>query len=189
MLSHKELLEGTLVSHDELSQVPPPWWKKYVIGIIAFFLLILLLVYFLSGNVIDTIESKFITQGEQDGLLSFNGITIQLSPDVLMQLRQEYLTKQEREIKACLIGTYEEHTSPVLYNIHKITFPEIISATVAHISTEYCPNGTLIHLHSHPTNRCIASDTDKQTHARLKQSNEHLLMIVMCNVNSFSIYQ
>jgi hypothetical protein len=164
-----------------------PKWKSYAIRITAIVLLLLVLSYFLViSGAYEQIMGLFTTKTENKGIITAGNVTLEIQPEVLKKLQDAFLQHQDREIKACLTGTYD--STKKYYTISEIKFPGIVSADVVHITTDECPSDTLVDLHSHPVNYCTASDTDIKTYTMSKNSNPNLLMVVMCNTNRFSVY-
>ncbi len=172
---------------DEPSNGPlsdEPWWKPYFIRVIAVILILMIasLALFSVGveRVISVVEAPRIG----GNTIEMKGVRITLGENVLLRLRDEFLSHPEREIKACLYGN-KKGTD---YAITSITFPTVLSANVMHISTEGCPTSALIDLHSHPINQCIPSEVDINSYNARKGSNPDLVMMIMCNTDRFAVY-
>ena len=157
----------------------PPFYRKPLLILVSLFLLFLVL----SLTFIDTIQGIVQSKSIQDNTLFFPNTTILFSNNTLQLLQQEYLSNPEREIKACLFG--EVNNS--LYYIARIEFPKIVRANAIHIVAVQCPEATLIDLHSHPINSCLASNQDMMTYKGLKSQNSVLKMLVMCSRTRFAL--
>ncbi len=160
---------------------PPSKLKKAIIVIIAIFLVFLMVTYIFvtSGAVHGFLTSKKISNFQ----IKTNDLTIIFQDNTLEQLQEHYIKNNHREIKACLQGTKQNN----IYTINKITFPDVSSASVVHIQAKYCPENTLIDLHSHPINRCLASEQDLRYFSEIKILNQNLVMLVMCSKSRFSV--
>ena len=88
------------------------------------------------------------------------------------------------EFVLCLIGDKEKD-----YIITEIYKPEIIRQMFNSVSFKQCSKETLIVLHSHPNNRCIASSQDISMLNDLKNINQDSAMMIMCNQGRFSLYK
>jgi len=175
-MSHEEFLDGLEKGEEYIE----PKWKKPLIMILGVFLVFLILGYYLvvSDALIGIINSKTV----QDSVLQAKGVKIIFQNSTLELLQQEYLKNQKREIKACLSGKVENNE----YIINSISFPKVLSASVAHIQTPGC-HEAIIDLHSHPINRCVPSNQDLRNFGRNKRTNPELIMMVMCWKNRFSV--
>jgi len=160
-------------------EVPEPRWKKPLILVIGIFLVLLMVSYSLVAS--DTLQGLLTSVVVKEDTLNSKNTTIIFLNNSLAVLQEEYIANQEREIKACLIGT----TDGKVYNVNRIHFPKVLAASVIHIVTPGCPEDTIIDLHSHPVNRCIASAQDMLHFGQVKQ--EHLMMMVMCGPKRFSV--
>ena len=98
-------------------------------------------------------------------------------------LKEEYLNNEHVEISVCLQG-YKE----IIYYVTSLYFPEIIEQSVDHVKFRQCPKETIIWLHSHPYNKCIASEQDILTLKKQKEISEDILMLIMCSTNQFNAY-
>jgi proteasome lid subunit RPN8/RPN11 len=125
------------------------------------------------------IQSKSLRNQE----LIFRNTSIIFEGDTLQQLQTEFISNEHREIKACLFGTQTNSA----YIISKVEFSEIIRANVVHVVSVSCPINTLIDLHSHPINQCLASDQDISVYDKAKNSNPQLRMMVMCSSTRFAL--
>ncbi len=152
--------------------------RKMIFSAIAVVLLILVMSYS-AAVIIDIpglIMSKEVFGNDYQGEVFFMNGT-------LVEIQQEYLNNQNREIKACLYG----HIEGGRYYIENVEFPQIYSASVQHITADNCADA-LIDLHSHPWYKCRASQQDMDNLKSNQQDNPQLKMMVMCGTNRFSIY-
>lgn len=147
----------------------------------ALVLITFTILYFYSGHIIGMIASTKV----KDNTLEQEGITIRFEGQTLQELQEHYVENEHREIKACLIGKIDGKE----YRVKEIYFPEVIDSSVIHIRTGICPLKTIIDLHSHPINKCIASETDLRYFSRFKKSKPALLMMIMCAKERFNLYQ
>ena len=168
------------ISPEELEQpIPEPWWHKPLLIVIGVFLALLVV----SFSFIDTIQGIIQSKTLQDNKLNFPNATILFENNTLQQLQNEFISNEYREIKACLFGKQQNAT----YIISSVEFPEIIRANVIHVVSVLCPQNTLIDLHSHPINKCLASDQDVSVYKNLLKNNPSLRMMVMCSSSRFAL--
>lgn len=153
------------------SKKPSKWIFIFLIALIALFGL----VHFLDNFIVSEVV--------QDQVLNFQELTIVFQKGSLKEFQEEYLQNQDREIKACLFGKKLGST----YYVDKVTFPEIIDADVFHVESFACPEDTLIDLHSHPVNSCIASEQDISVLNKLKNNNPDFIMLIMCSLERFAL--
>ena len=172
------VLEG--INPEELEQpIPESPWRKPFLFVVGIFLLLLVVSLSFSDTFSGIVHSKRVKQSA----LYFPGATVIFEGETLQQLQNEFIAHEDREIKACLFGSKEDSS----YIISKVEFPEIIRANVIHVVSVSCPVETLIDLHGHPINSCLASAQDVSVYEKLKQSNPDVRMMVMCSSTRFAI--
>lgn len=167
------------ISPTELEELPEPFWRRPLLMIVGLFLIVL----FLSLSFPDTLQGIVQSKTVIENKLNFPNATILFENNTLELLQEEFIDNEHREIKACLFGRNEGG----LYYIEKIEFPEIIRANVIHVVSVPCSIDTLIDLHSHPINSCLASEQDISVYESLKQANPSLRMMVMCSSTRFAL--
>lgn len=175
-----------LAEESSLGSERPEQKKSLFFIIFAILVILSLLVYFIFQ--FDIILSFARSQTLDDNTITYSNITIVFAEEVLESLQRAYLDSQEREIKACLYGNHSRSDGTEQYLFTDISFPEIVSASVVHITTSMCPQTSLGVLHSHPINRCIASDQDMRSLHNYQESNPESIALIMCNTRRFSIY-
>jgi proteasome lid subunit RPN8/RPN11 len=173
------VLEGIKPEELEVPEEPDPWWRRPFVIVIGIFLLVLILSLTLFDAINGIIQSKSIKNHE----LIFGNAKIVFEGNTLRQLQDEFISNEHREIKACLFGEQRESA----YIISKVEFPSIIQANVVHVVSVPCPENTLIDLHSHPINQCLASEQDISVYNRAKELNLQLRMMVMCSSTRFAL--
>ena len=159
--------------------IEEPKWKKPLLIGVGILLLALIFSLSFADSLMGIIQSKTTT----NNALFFRDSTIIFEGNTLEQLRNEFTVNEHREIKACLFGTKENSN----YIIDKVEFPEVIRASAIHIVSTPCPIDIIIDLHSHPINRCLASNQDLLYYSRLKKSNPDLRLMVMCSTTRFAL--
>lgn len=166
--------------HDlDLDDRPEPWWRKP--ALLAVGILLAFLVFSLSF--LSTAMSIAPSRPVEQNVLHFPNITIVFQDDTLESLQSHYIDNQEREIKACLSGSIDNS----IYYVSKIDFPEVISASVAHVHASGCSDGSIIDLHSHPVHNCIASDQDVSVLDSYRARDESKQMLIMCSLTRFAL--
>lgn len=175
---HNPVFEG--IDPEELEQpIPESPWRRPILIVIGFFLLMLVV----SLSFYDALSGIIHSERVTDSALYFPNATVIFEGNTLVQLQDEFITNENREIKACLFGSKEDSS----YIISRVEFPEIIRANVIHVVSVPCPIETLIDLHGHPINQCLASAQDVSVYERMKQSSPDLRMMVMCSSTRFAI--
>ena len=172
-----DVFEG--INLEELEQEQPePWWRQPLIVVIGAFLLVLVVSISFSDALQGIIQSKSVKDNE----LVFGNASVVFENNTLELLQNEFVSNENREIKACLFGVQAGSS----YIISRVEFPEVVRANVLHIVSIPCPIDTLIDLHSHPINQCLASEQDIAVYAENRKSNPSLRMMVMCSSSRFA---
>ncbi len=174
-----DVFEGINPKELEAPEEPEPWWRRPVVIFIGVFLLILVFSLSFSDVFQGIVQSKSVKQNA----LFFPNSTIVFENDVLESLQDEYISNEHREIKACLFGSVDDGH----YIISNVSFPEVIRANVIHVVSVSCPENTLIDLHGHPINSCLASEQDVSVYGELKQRNPAIRMMIMCSSTRFAL--
>ncbi len=172
------VLEGIDPAELEQPILESPWKKPFLI-LVGIFLLFLIV----SLSYSDMLQGIIHSSRLKENVLYFPSATVIFEGNTLEELQKEFIAHENREIKACLFGRKEDSA----YIISKVEFPEIIRANVIHVVSIPCPVDTLIDLHGHPINQCLASEQDVSVYEKLKQSNPVLRMMVMCSSTRFAI--
>jgi proteasome lid subunit RPN8/RPN11 len=173
-----DVFEG--INPEDLEQeIPESRWRGPVVIFLGLFLLALVVSLSFSDFLQGIVHSKSLRQNA----LYFPNATILFEGNTLELLQDEFTVNEHREIKACLFGKQAGNT----YIISKVEFPEVIKASVAHVVSVPCQGNVLIDLHSHPINRCLASEQDMEVYDYLRQSNPSLRMMVMCSSTRYAI--
>jgi len=177
-MDENPVLDG--INPEELEKpIPEPRWRKHVLFIIAIFIAILVA----SWSFFDIVQSIIQSKTVENNKLVFPNAAISFENNTLQQLQKEFIANEHREIKACLFGSQDNAT----YIISSAEFPEVIRANVLHVVSIPCPINTLIDLHSHPINQCLASDQDLSVYKAAQQNNPALRMMIMCSSTRFSL--
>ena len=158
--------------------------KKYITLPLTIFLLILLIVYLFPGDLLQIIESSFVSNKLNNFEIQFQSGEVVFKKEIYEELKGYYLKNQKREIKVCLIG----EKLGEIYHVKKLIIPLVLDSSVTHIKTQQCPIETLISLHSHPFKRCIFSEQDIKYYGHLKERNKDAIIGVMCDINQFGFY-
>lgn len=175
---YDEVLDN--INPEELEQdIPESPWRKPLIIATGIFLVLLMV----SLSFSDFFQSFVHSSSVEKNTLYFSNATVVFENNVLGLLQDEYISNEDREIKACLFGKVENS----LYYIERVEFPEIIRANVIHVVSVGCPVDTLIDLHGHPINSCLASEQDLSMYARIKESYPESRMMIMCSSSRFAL--
>jgi hypothetical protein len=159
--------------------------SKKIIIFLGIILMFLILVYSVFAPVQTIVQGFF-----ESSTLDENKIEINSNSNLIF-LNNTYgavldLHKENRsvELKACLLGEIKESN----YFIDSIFYPKIISQTHNQVVSSPCPDETLVDLHSHPYNHCLASDQDLYSFSKAKERNENTIMAIMCEEDRFNFY-
>ncbi len=158
-----------------------PYWR-YGLAIILAVLFISYLI--VSPRVHDVIAGFFESSSVDSGYFNYGNKTIVFQGNTYDELVELYRDNQEHEFKSCLKGRVEGNN----YIVSEVMQPEVHSAHVYRVVSDPCPVGTIIDLHSHPYQRCIASQTDLDSLERIKKDNPKMLLAVMCTEERISFY-
>ena len=177
-LNKDPVFEG--INPEELEEpIPESKWRRPFMIVISIFLAVLVFSLLFADALSGVVQSKTVT----DQALVFLNATIIFENNTLELLQNEFIENEHREIKACLFGRQQDSA----YIVSRVEFPKVIRANVVHVMSAGCPINTLIDLHSHPINRCLASMPDVAIYGRNKQSNPGLRMMIMCSTNRFAL--
>lgn len=186
----KEMDEVTLDLKEEqlVQEIPekPSRWKKTVTISAAIFLILLMVSYTwvsygLDDIIISLLESKILREDR----VEINETTFLVFKEKTYQtLLGNYLENQDKEFKACLLGTIKDDD----YEITEIVIPEMTEQSFNQVISKRCPESTIVELHSHPYRRCIESEQDLKTKEIIARTNPEALMIIMCEKYRFKAY-
>ena len=164
----------------------PSKLRKYMILFLGLFLILLMVSFtFATFPIADIIVGKSASHNLLENELNIGDIKVILSEQVRTQLQQKYLQEQGKEIVSCLQGTKESNN----YIITSAYTPKIFQQTFNHVQFSPCSEDSIILLHSHPFQRCRASQTDIHTLQENQERNEDLAMLIMCDLNRFAFYR
>jgi proteasome lid subunit RPN8/RPN11 len=200
---HKEFLDGlgdekTINKHHNIWEKEEQLYEeaqkkskihKYIKIFFTIIFITLLLFVFTFYSHFDVLIGKISLSSIEEGVLEFKNFTIYFENNTnnkLEELYQKHQSLNGFEIAACLSGSVDENTKT--YNITTIHLPEIYSQRWNQVVYGGCPKDTLIMFHTHPENKCIASDVDLTSFLKNKKSNRLNLMMIMCNKNTYRMY-
>jgi len=157
--------------------------KTKIIGIV---LLLLISSYFLLGSAVFPLLASMSESNIVDSNKIYVGsnVVIAFHNDTYEAIKNIYAEGLAQEFAACLKGNKIGDE----YHIDEIIRPIVIDQSFNHIKFRSCPLDTLILLHSHPHKRCIASNQDIITLQKIKENNNNSLIMVMCGMGEFSVY-
>ena len=158
-------------------ELPPSRFRVVLIALLGVFLIILLVFWTFSDVLQGIVQSSVV----RENVLNVGGARFVFQNGTLKALQEEYVSNQDREIKACLFG-YSDNS---VYYIESVRFPQIIRANVLHVVSVRCPINAVVDVHSHPINKCLASEQDLSVYRELKERNPLVRMIVMCSQSRF----
>tara|TARA_Y100000310_G_scaffold345531_1_gene466128 strand:- start:47596 stop:48156 length:561 start_codon:yes stop_codon:yes gene_type:complete len=177
---HQEDNEDTYLEDAEESKLK----KVYLYTVGGLLILFMISFIFVTFPVGDILAGKIESNKLQGNLLIHEDLQIIFTTEVLNQLQQIYARDQSVEFSACLQGTVDNND----YHITNLYEPKTYLQQFNHVSFESCKDSIIL-LHSHPHQRCIASSTDINTLSQAQTANPDTLMLVMCEFDRFSVYQ
>jgi len=162
----------------------PSKWKKILIFSAALFMIFLMVSYaWINYDLDDIIVSLFKSKTLEENKIIINETTsLTFKEESYQVLLKNYLENQDKEFKACLLGTIKEND----YKITETIIPEMIKQSFNQVISKSCPEKTIAELHSHPYRRCIESEQDLKTKELINKPET--LMIIMCEKERFSFY-
>jgi hypothetical protein len=170
--------------NQEVEEIEEPRIKRIFVIIIALFLIFLMLSFAVVTFPVDDIIVSLTSSAKiQDGLVQ-QDIEIQFNTNTYDELLEIYNDQQAHEFKVCLLGEIQEE----VYHIDQIIIPITFSQTFNQVVSEPCPQETLIALHSHPFNHCIASEQDLNNLEEAKKVNPDAVIGIMCAPERFNFY-
>lgn len=159
--------------------------RKILVFILSIFLILMFLSYVVISFGVGDIIGGWVESSMIEGnFVEFNEGLIIFSDSVLAGLNEIYSNNKNYEFKVCLSGTLEED----VYSIDGIVYPKMYSQKYNQVVAEPCPSESLIDLHSHPLERCIASQQDMENFSVLKLKNPNALMVIMCREDLINVY-
>lgn len=167
----KEIIDGL---EDEL---PPSKIRIFLTALLGVFLILLIALWTFSDVLQGIAQSSVV----RENILYAGDASFVFQNGTLERLQDEFVANQDREIKACLFGRVYGSA----YYIEGISFPEIIRANVLHVVSVRCPIDAIVDVHSHPINKCLASEQDLSVYRELKERNPLVRLLVMCSLQRF----
>jgi len=160
-------------------------FSKFLVIIGGIVILILVVSFvFVNFPLADIIAGKSESKIIINNTINLGNFSIVLENGTYEELRGVYFDNPKTEIAACLIGKKEGN----FYLIESLYLPTIYSKTFSEVIFGPCSNRTIIMLHSHPYQHCIASETDMNTLNQTKQENPNIIMVIMCEAKRFAVY-
>ena len=159
--------------------------KKILAIITGIFIAVLIISFvFVNFPIADILAGRSESKIISNNTINLGNFSIVLENGTYDELRLLYFDNPKTEIAACLIGKKEGS----FYLIESLYIPKIYSKTFSEVIFGPCSNSTIIMLHSHPYQHCIASDTDINTLNQTKQENPNIIMVIMCEAKRFAVY-
>ena len=181
---HQEILREAVDGADAPSSLYRRW-RRPLIALGAIVLIILTFIFLLPGTAIDFIRASSTTYEIEDAVIYLpQGRSIQFGNGVYGTLLDIYAQNQKAETKFCLEGYLENE----VYHVLSIQQPEIYSQSFSHVSSEQCPKGTIIDLHTHPYRSCFFSPQDLRTYDSIRMRDKDALLGMMCEKDRFRFY-
>ncbi|MFW6378861.1 MAG: hypothetical protein ACOCZV_02465 [Nanoarchaeota archaeon] len=181
------------VRKEDAGEKRPPRFttQRMLFAGLALVFLSIFLIYAFVGPVQHQIIGQLNSDTLEGNVLSLKGMTVVFENETDGFLSTLYRTEQlDRlvETSACLKGTITDNATT--YRVKDIFYPEIIEQSQRHVRFRSCPRDTIIMLHTHPRTRCMASKTDLDTlSTRQDAIDEDILMLIMCEDNTYSLYR
>ncbi len=163
-----------------------PLLKRIFLICISLFLILLMTSYiFASYPIGNIIGGKLESSPIENGIIELEEFQILFDKETLNHLKKIYKNEQKVEFSVCLSGKILNKET---YYITSLYQPKMYQQTFNHVSSAPCPKDSLIMLHSHPYKSCLASQTDLDTLSESKSINQNIIMVIMCELERFSVY-
>jgi len=158
--------------------------KKVLVGIVAIFLILLVLSFMFTGFGVGEILASTIESDEIEGnVIDTGDFKVIFEGDTYGEVLEIYNEDLSVETKMCLFGYYDGD-----YYVTEVLKPVIYAQEFSQVVSEACPDETLIALHSHPYNQCLASEQDLSNLEKSKEVNPDALIGIICEEDRFSFY-
>lgn len=153
---------------------------------LSVFLMLLLMVSYIwiTFPLFDIISGRIASDVVQNNVLQTNDLTVYFQNDTINQIFSTYYSNQNVETSLCLEGDVENES----YFVSRVYQPEIFSQSFRHVTHERCSENTILMFHTHPYQRCEASQQDIITLRNNQEINSDVAMIIMCGPDRFSVY-
>lgn len=158
-------------------ELPPSKIRIFLTALLGVFLILLVVLWTFSDVLQGIAQSSVV----RENILDVGGARFIFQNGTLEALQEEFVANQDREIKACLFGSVNDS----VYYIDRILLPEIIRANVLHVVSVRCPVESIVDVHSHPINKCLASEQDLSVYREFKECNPAVRLLVMCSRSRF----
>lgn len=192
---HKQIYEEVLKEVENEKNSPE---HKSLINLLKFLMIfsailviiLIFLTYTGGGSGLEFLKSRVVSYKINGNIININNnqrivfVNDLTNQDIYSELKQFYLTNQEKEFIVCLTGNKTNND----YYITGLYVPDIYQQTVYSVTSEQCNSETIIPMHSHPPNRCIFSDQDIESFNRFREKNPDAIFGVMCDVDRFGFY-
>lgn len=188
-LTDKQMrLEAEMFEDLDIEETNHPIYKKgKLVAVFGLLLALFLTLYLVFAPVSHSVYGKLISQSLDQNQLTLGDTSIYFPDDVAKELSFIFQSEQESrkvETSVCLRGLVDGET----YSIDKVFYPLITYQSYTEVSFKACPDDTLIMLHTHPFDDCVASRTDLNTLRKRQKINGNVLMVIMCNDNNYAVY-
>ena len=169
-----------------IEEEKPSKFKKVFIIFIGLFLIILILTYLLSNSLINNIFIGLIKSDKiKDDIVKINSTNnLTFQNNIYNDLLKIYDNNIEREFKVCLNGNIKNGD----YYVNGIFVPETYLQTHNQVISDFCPDETIVDMHSHPLKHCLPSEQDFDSFKLFKERNNNAIMGVMCERGRFNFY-
>ena len=187
MSTDKVLEDLEDVSEEDLDDLPR---QNSVFVKIMFFIMVGLMIFLMMSYVWITYPNFGIIQGWiaseplQDDVLRTGDITVFFQGDTETEVVNTYRRNRDVETALCLEGNVSDNT----YFVRNVYQPSITSQGFSHVTHSGCSSDTVLLFHTHPYQRCEASQQDIATLRRNQERDEDVAMIIMCSEERFSVY-
>ena len=164
----------------------PSIFRKVFIMILGVFLILLLVTYFSFNPLIENVFIGLVKSDKIDNnIVKINSTNILVfQSNTYNELLNIYDNNPEREFKVCLNGDIKNGD----YYINEVFIPETYLQTHNQVISDFCPDKTIVDMHSHPLKHCIPSEQDFTSFSSFKERNNNAIMSVMCERGRFNFY-
>jgi len=160
--------------------------KRTVLLLLGVFLIVLMISYFVFGGTMRPIVMSYFISFSLDDEFSaaLPNARVIFDAGAYEELKQIYFKEQKNEFKVCLQGEKRGND----YYVTGLKVPKMFSQSFNRVVSEFCDEGTIIPLHSHPRLSCGFSQQDIRSYEQFLSINPDAIIGLMCETNKFNFY-
>jgi proteasome lid subunit RPN8/RPN11 len=158
-----------------------PGWRRVLAVFLAFLFITYLLV---DPRVRQAVVGLTESSTVDDERFRYEDKVVAFQDGSWGELQETWESTQDHEFRVCLTGRVRNGT----YAVTDVYHPDVYQESVYHVRSGACPATTIVDLHSHPYQQCVASQTDLDHIEQVRDSYPDRLLAVMCTRERISFY-